>query len=245
MVETFGFSSGCVGYFRRNLIDPELSLQFALLSVPVAVWSAANLHLDALTLKKIYSVLMIMLSVYFVAGGDEAALAKEVTVSADAIDCEVEESLPECKLWEDSAGQQYTYSTEGIVGPVGGVATIVGSMLTGCLGVGIGEVVLPQLLRQGVPLSIAAASSTLTVTFTALTSAVVQITELVKEGGMSVIPWNLIQFMIPGVLIGGQIASRAQGRIAQAQVQRGTAILFGLVGGAFAVLTTVQSQAGS
>jgi uncharacterized membrane protein YfcA len=242
LVETFGFSSGCIGYYRRKLIDPELSLQFALLSVPVAVLSAANLHFDALTLKRIYSGLMIVLSVYFFAGGDEASITKEVSVSKDAIDCEVED-LPECKMWEDSSGQLYKYSTEGIVGPLGAAATVVGSVLTGCLGVGIGEVVLPQLLRQGVPLSISAASSTLTVTLTALTSAVVQITELVKEGGLSVIPWNLIQFMIPGVLIGGQIASRAQGRLSQEQVGRAIAILFGLIGCAFAILTIIQSQA--
>lgn len=243
LVETFGFSSGCVGYFRRNLIDPELSLQFALLSVPVAVASAANLHLDAVTLKQVYSVLMIALSFYFFAGGGgDAALTKEVSISDDAIDCDAEDDRQECKIWVDAAGLEYSYAGENIVGPLGGLATVVGSALTGVLGVGIGEVVLPQLLRQGVPLSIAAASSTLTVTLTALTAATVQLSQLVKDGGLSSVPWNLIQFMIPGVLVGGQIASRAQGRLSQAAVEKAIAILFALIGGSFAALTLLQSS---
>ena len=107
---------------------------------------------------------------------------------------------------------------------------------------GIGEVILPQLLRQGVPLSISATSSTLTVTLTALTSAVVQITELVKEDGLSVIPWNLIQFMIPGVLIGGQIASGAQGRLSKRRWVRRSPSYSALLA-VPSILTIVQSQA--
>ena len=111
------------------------------------------------------------------------------------------------------------------------------------LGVGIGEVVLPQLLRRGVPVPVAAASSTLCVTFTALSAAMIQISSLMTNaegGGLSVVPWNLLQFMIPGVLIGGQIAARLQGKVPQEQLEK--AIGRWRIGASFAVLTYYQTH---
>jgi uncharacterized membrane protein YfcA len=245
LTETFGFSSGCLGYLRRNLIDPEVALQFALISIPIAVLSASFLRLDPLALKTVYSALMLLLSVYFFVGGDTA---QEVKVRAandnDSSDDNVGNENFEAesrRIRYDSDGKEYSYSIGGVVGPLGGVATGLGAVLTGVLGVGIGEVVLPQLLRQGFPVEVAAATSTLTVTLTALSAAVVQLRALTSgDAGWDNVPWNLIQFMIPGVLVGGQVASSMQGKMSQRQLEKGVALLFGLIGVAFSALTYMQ-----
>ena len=240
LVETFGFSSGCLGYLRRNLIDGDIALEFSAISVPVAILSAKYLTLDPVALKILYSALMLALSAYFLLGG---TTDEEVSVANDSIDCDIE-PVESCVTRFDTAGNEYEYDTR-VMTSFGGIATALGGGLTGVLGVGIGEVVLPQLLRRGVPVPVAAASSTLCVTFTALSAAMIQISSLMTNpegGGLSVVPWNLLQFMIPGVLIGGQIAARLQGKVPQEQLEKAIGTLFGAIGASFAVLTYYQTH---
>ena len=47
LTETFGFSSGFVGYYRKGLIDFAIVLRFARISVPVAVLGAFLAHFVA------------------------------------------------------------------------------------------------------------------------------------------------------------------------------------------------------
>ena len=239
LVEVFGFFSGCIGYYRRNLIDTNIAIKFSCISVPAAILSARYLILDPAALKVLYSAIMIALSAYFFLGGTtdtEVSLAKEI------IDCTIE---PEesCVRRVDTTGNEYLYEKTTITA-FGGIATMLGGGLTGLLGVGIGEVVLPQLLRRGVPVPVAAASSTLCVTATALSAAMIQVSSLIRsaEGGLDAIPWSLLQFMIPGVLIGGQIASKIQGKIPQESLDLTLSTLFGLIGVSFAVLTYFQTH---
>mmetsp|Transcript_37170 Transcript_37170/g.55376 ORF Transcript_37170/g.55376 Transcript_37170/m.55376 type:complete len:165 (+) Transcript_37170:865-1359(+) len=126
-------------------------------------------------------------------------------------------------------------------------ATASGSVLTGLLGVGIGEVVLPQLIRRNcMPLPVAAGTSVAVVVTTALTAAVVQFLSLAQqlttsgdvtllEGFVGVIPWQLVQFTIPGALIGGQIAPYVASKkvLKDETIETYTATLFGLIGIAF------------
>jgi uncharacterized membrane protein YfcA len=46
------------------------------------------------------------------------------------------------------------------------------------------------------------------------------------------VPWNLLVYDIPGVLIGGQIGPRLQGKIAPHVMRRAIAVLFVLLGAA-------------
>ena len=273
LVETFGFSSGLIGYFRRNLVDVILALSFSILSVPAAVWAAQSLKLDPVTLKTLYTFLMLLLSGSFLIGDKE-----ENNVSAEAGDDSSEyindndnknndgglgEATPLLQVptsantnskWynrTDSKGRIfYAYALPrvtagplclpyGPLGAAGVAATLFGAALTGVLGVGVGEVILPQLLRRKVPVPVAAATSTLAVTLTTLSAAVVQLKQ-VEQGS---IPWDLVVYMVPGVLVGGQIAAVTQGRIGigQRHLQVAIGTLFGVVGLAFAVLVLKQS----
>jgi hypothetical protein len=111
-----------------------------------------------------------------------------------------------------------------------GAATAGSAFLTGLLGVGIGEVVLPQVSRDR-PLPRAAGTSVAVVAGTAAAAAVAQVAEL----DAAAVPWELVRYTIPGVIIGGQIAPRLAGRLDDRQIERAAAILFAFVGAAFAL----------
>jgi uncharacterized membrane protein YfcA len=66
MLETFGFSSGIVGYYRRGLINYRLALRVSLFTVPGAVLSSVALIyvLSATFLKFAYSIFMLLVSFY-------------------------------------------------------------------------------------------------------------------------------------------------------------------------------------
>lgn len=139
-------------------------------------------------------------------------------------------------------------------------ATVGGGSLTGLLGVGIGEVILPQLVRGScMPVPLAAGTSVAVVVVTALTAASVQFVALaasvqtgdaaaggaglsgLMEGLAQVIPWSLVRFTIPGVLLGGQIAPylNSRGVIEDEDIEKFAVGLFGVVGTAFAVKAVV------
>ena len=111
-----------------------------------------------------------------------------------------------------------------------GAATAGGAFLTGLLGVGVGEVVLPQLSRDR-PLPQAAGTSVAVVAGTAAAAAVTQVAEL----DATQVPWELVRYTIPGVILGGQIAPRLAGRLDDRQIERAAAALFAVVGAAFAL----------
>lgn len=63
-----------------------------------------------------------------------------------------------------------------------------------------------------------------------------QIGGIVSRGGDEV-PWNLIAFIVPGVVIGGQLAPQLQGRLSQRTMEKILAGVFGLVGATFATIS--------
>jgi uncharacterized membrane protein YfcA len=57
--------------------------------------------------------------------------------------------------------------------------------------------------------------------------------------GADAIPWNLIVYLVPGAIIGGQIGARLQGRFAPRVMERAMAILFLFIGTVFLLNVTV------
>ena len=51
---------------------------------------------------------------------------------------------------------------------------------------------------------------------------------------MNAVPWTLVFWTIPGVIIGGQIGPRLQGKLPQRTMEKAVAILFGMLGVAMA-----------
>ena len=44
-----------------------------------------------------------------------------------------------------------------------------------------------------------------------------QISALIEAGGISAVPWSLVVYMIPGVIVGAQIAAALQGRFTKVE----------------------------
>lgn len=237
LTEVFGFSSGLSGYARRGLVDWSAAAQFASTAVPAAfagALCAEAVAAEPLVLRSVYAALMLGLASYLTLSPRadlEAVLAEE---------CSVGEAQPEATTKLAADGRRFTYTRPEKGSAAAVVATGSGSFLTGILGVGVGEVVLPQLVRGCcMPLPLAAGTSVATVVVTAAAAAAVQFSCLAANSGgdlASVVPWDLVKFTVPGVLIGGQLAPllASRGAFSDEQVERFAASLFALVGLAFA-----------
>ncbi len=226
LTETFGFSSGFVGYFRKRLIDFRGAVQFIAVGVPIAVAGALSAQfVNPEVLKGAYAALMLVLAVILFRHHAPVADAPQVSsnLSVGAADARPTRSI------KARNGQVYTYKIPRQGG--GAVATGLGAFLTGMLSVGIGEVVMPQLVKRcRVPVPVAAATSVMVVIVVVASASFAQISALVAEGGVSAVPWNLVAYTIPGVIIGGQIGPRLQGTIPPRLMERGIAILFAIIG---------------
>lgn len=226
LTQTFGFASGFIGYRRRGLIDYKSALPFIAVAVPIAILGALlSQSVDANLLKGTYAVLMAILSVILLRR--PASVEGTPTIGAEARSAGAA-GAPEVRELEARDGTRYRYAAprQGL----GAVATGIGALLTGMVSVGIGEVIMGQLVkRHRVPLPVAAATSVLIVIATVTAASLAQVTALIAEGGVEAVPWNLVMYTIPGVIIGGQIGPRAQGKVSQKTMVRAIAFLFALI----------------
>ena len=227
MTEVFGFSSGFIGYYRKRLIDFQSGLPFILVSIPVAIVGAllfGILQEQEIILKGAYALLMLILCPVILRHTPPRDMLMD-SADNDAInaDAEIREIAG-----RDGNTYRFRKPRQGIIG---GVYTSTGSFMTGFLGVGVGEVILPQpVKRNRVPVAVAAATSVLTVIVTIASASFTQIAALIEAGGLNAVPWNLVCYTIPAVIIGGQIGPLLQGRIEQRKLEKAIAILFGVIG---------------
>ena len=228
LTQTFGFASGFIAYQRQGLIDYKSALPFIAVAVPIAILGALlSQTADANLLKGTYAVLMAILSVTLLRR--PASVEGTPTIGAEAGSAEARPAsareLRELKA-RDGTTYRYTAPRQGL----GAAATGIGAFLTGMVSVGIGEVIMGQLVkRHRVPLPVAAATSVLIVIATVTAASFTQVVALIAEGGIEAVPWNLVMYTIPGVIIGGQIGPRAQGKVSQKTMVRAIALLFALI----------------
>ena len=223
ITQTFGFLSGFIGYQRRRLIDYGLASRLLVIAIPVAIAGAmlANAVPDSLLLAA-YAVLVLLLAVGLLRQTRARAMPRE--------------DVPqELRLVIDSAGNRHEFAHEGLH-IRDKLLTGVGAFMTGLVSVGIGEVTISQLTRRGVPIAVAAATSVLVVILTVATASSALAVELIRDGGWSAVPWHLLVYDIPGVLIGGQIGPRLQGRFNQRTLQKAIAFMFVVIGIAMATV---------
>ena len=90
---------------------------------------------------------------------------------------------------------------------------------------------MPQLVKDGkLPVPIAAASSVLVVMLTMLVASGAHTITLIQSNGFDAIPWNLVCYTIPGVIIGGQLGPALQGKVSQSTMSTAIAALFVFLG---------------
>jgi uncharacterized protein len=223
LTETFGFSSGFVGYFRKRLIDFKIAMKFVMISVPIAIVGALLVQFtDPLIIKGGYALLMLFLAFEMYVHIDPA--------KKDARDARRKANKVVQRELTSRDGTHYSYP-EPQLGAGSRSATGIGSFLTGLLSVGIGEVVMPILSKRNrVPIPIAAATSVLVVIITIAAASFTHISALMTAGGVSAVPWHLVVYMIPAVIIGGQIGPRLQGSVNHRTMEKAIGILFGIIG---------------
>jgi len=199
LTQTFGFMSGFIGYYRRRMIDFDLALRFIRISAPIAVIGALVAHRvpDALLIAA-YAVLVFVLAIGML-------LLRRKQVAHPNYDAPY--ARPQIPAQD--------FALTGL-----------GAFLTGMVSVGIGEVIISRLTRRGIPVGTAAATSVAIVMFTVLLATATLVGQLVRDGGIGAVPWNLICYEVPGVLIGGQIGPRLQGLVSQRTMERAIGILF-------------------
>ena len=230
ITQTFGFFSGFVGYYRRRLIDYSLARRILWVAVPTAVIGTlvASLVHDSVLLAS-YSLLVAVLAVVMwrnrpPAHEHSAGQHQQYTTITD------------------SRGHDYTYRMPTL-GMKSYALTGLGAFLTGMVSVGIGEVTISKLTRKGLPIAVAAATSVLVVIVTVAFASTTLAVQLIKAGGWTAVPWNLLVYDIPGVLIGGQIGPRLQGKVAPHTMRRAIAVLFIVL--AIAMLTVARTKLGA
>ena len=103
-----------------------------------------------------------------------------------------------------------------------------GAFTTGTSAVGIGEVIMPQLISNGVDKKHLVGTSVFIVFCTVLAASSVLAWRLSKTANIQ-IPWNVIIYIVPGVLIGSQIGPRIQSRFSRERLKRVIIILFVLI----------------
>jgi len=151
MTEVFGFSSGFVGYYRKRLIDFKSALPFICVSVPVAIAGALMfgiLQEQEVLLKGAYAVLMLILCPIILRHTPPRDMLSE-SDDNDAVNAQ-----SEIREITGRNGQTYRFRKPK-QGFIGAFFTSIGSFLTGFLGVGVGEVILSQLVKRNhVPVAI-------------------------------------------------------------------------------------------
>ena len=215
LTQTFGFLSGFVGYYRRRMIDFDLAVRFIKICAPVGVLGALVAHRvnDGLLIAA-YAVLV------FVLAFGMLFLRRR----------------PPARPNYDRYDHRPQIPTRDFV------LTGAGAFLTGLVSVGIGEIIVSRLTKRGLPVGVAAATSVAIVFATIVLTTATLVAQLIRDGGVGAVPWNLICYEIPGVLIGGQIGPRLQGLVSQRTMERAIGLLFVFL--AFAMMTVAFRKFG-
>jgi len=226
ITEAFGFTSGLIGYLRRHLIDFKVAKSLIIIAVPSAiVGSFLADEINPEMLKILFASLMFILA-YIMLKRPSTKEKQKITEKALAGDYS---HIGHERTVKDSDGNVYKYH---LCHPGRGrLFTGIGGFITGLMSVGIGEIVTPQLVKQcKIPVSVAAATAVFVIILSVAAASGTHIFTLVSEGGVDAVPWHLVMFTVPGVVIGGQIGVRLQGKFSQDKMEKIFGVLFGVIG---------------
>jgi uncharacterized membrane protein YfcA len=222
LTQCFGFTSAFFGYYQRRLIDFKTAIPFAAVGVPLGIIGALLAQaVDDYLLKAGYGILMLVLATVMLRHqGSNRNDTHETNVNSNELQRIVD---------RDGTVYEYPRPRQGI----GAIITGMGALLTGMVSVGIGEVMMPQLIkRHRIPVPVAAGTSVMVAIIVVIACSVTLTVGLIARGGLAAVPWNLVCYTIPGVIIGGQIGPRLQGQFNQASMVKFIGCLFITIGAA-------------
>ena len=232
--EFFGFVSGWAGYSKAGLIDYKTGWKLIRVGVPaIIVFSLLSRYVPSILLKGIYGVMMIALASYLSLTAISSVRNRELKKLPESVQRmpRIAEALEE-RVVITRAGTEYRYRV--CDQNRGYLITTAGCAMEGLVSVGLGELLMPNLVKRcKIPVAVSAATSVFVIAVTVLSGSVTAILALLQQGGLDAVPWGLVIYTIPGAVIGGQLGSRFQGRISSATTERIIAVLFAVVGVAF------------
>ena len=264
-LESSGFGTGLYRYLKLRLVDVKTARSMILITLPLgALGSIVALFVPVLILKIGYGVAMLGLAYLLVSdkpepapaggpirpvGGASGVVAWSGLIGAAdqpppvLIVAESEHVHAPCSQGEQrrikaASGKVYDFCAHGL--RLQRVLSGGGALVAEMISTGVGEATLPALVRRSrFPVPVAAATSTVIVAGTVVGAAATHLIELLKEGGVGAIPWNLIVWAVPGAIIGAFVGTRLQGRVSERASRTFFAALFAAIGLAFLLAFTV------
>lgn len=234
LTEFFGFLSGLIGYKKERLIDFKTGWSLIMVGVPVIiVFSIIAQFVSGVLLKLIFGVMLLSIAIYLSVTAKSTVRNRYLTILPPAVSQipRTQESPRDSEIVSGS-GKEYRYRV--CDRKRGFLISGIGSALEGMISVGLGELLMPDLVRRcKIPVGISAATSVFVMTLVVLAGSVTDIFTLLARGGADAIPWNLIIFTIPGAVLGGQIGAKLQGRLSSSNIEKLIALMFILIGTAF------------
>jgi uncharacterized protein len=264
-LESSGFGTGLYRYLKLRLVDIKTARSMILVTLPLgALGSIVAVFVPVLVLKIGYGVAMLGLAYLLVSDKPEPAAAgapirpldggsgavarsrligapdrpPPVLIVAESEHVHLPCSRGEHRRIEAAGGKVYDFCAHGL--RLQRVLSGGGALVAGMISTGVGEATLPALVRRSrFPVPVAAATSTVVVAGTVVGAAATHLIELLREGGLGAIPWNLIVWAVPGAVIGAFVGTRLQGRVSERASRRFFAALFAAIGLAFLLAFTV------
>ncbi len=263
-LETSGFGTGLFRYLRLRLVDIQTAKSMILVTLPLgALGSILAVFVPVTVLKVGYGVAMLGLAYLLLAdepkpapagtpivqpirggsGGDGGLILSRGEPPPVLIVAESEHVHAPCSSGEHrrivaASGRVYDFCAHGL--RLQRLMSGAGAIVAGLISTGVGEATLPPLVRRShFPVPVAAATSTVIVAGTVAGAAATHLVELLREGGVGAIPWNLIVWAVPGAVIGAFIGTRLQGKVSEKVARRFFAVLFAAIGVAFLLAFTV------
>lgn len=235
IIESVGYSSGLAGHARQGTVVWSRVRTLGAVAVAAAALTAtvASNVPGAFLLLVVAGVLLSLGVLVFRAAGREAVPLDRAPV--DRIEPAAGSVL--------RAADGRVYRLHPDPSPfLTYLVTAAAAALTGLVGIGIGEVTSGQLmLRLGWPGRVAVGTGVGVVLPTVVTAGAVQAV-LLQRTDLG-IPWNLVVWTVPAVLIGGQLGPRLTAVVPERQLKQGVAVLFVLLG-AVITLSTVRRLTG-
>jgi len=217
LTQSFGFSSGLVRYWYRGLIDVNLAKRLLMVSVPLAITgSIVAQYLTIEPFKIFYALLMFSLA--FLLIYNQKRIRNSMKKHFPSFDESITNQISFSKI------QKNDCKKNRLVAGIGG-------MLTGITSVGIGEFIMPQLFKScKISIPIAAATSVLVVLVTVIAASLTHVLFLISNEGFDSIPWDLLVYTIPGIIIGGQIGAKIQKDALSEKIKKLIPVLFVIIG---------------
>ncbi len=227
LTEFFGFASGVVGYYRRRLIDFKAAKMLVWVAIPASITGALLSHtIDPIYLRMAYGGFMMVIATLLLRHARESV--RNPTATAPKTSVGRIRQVTDETIIKASDGTEYRYKICDVRS--GRLYTGFGAVMAGLISTGIGEVVMPQLVRRcKIPVAVAAATSVFVVAVTVLSGSITHMATQIFEEGFASTPWNLVVYTVPGALIGGQIGAKYQGKVSSEKMERSIAVLFYII----------------